>query len=274
MVYSPLSLQLDSRTAPFPRAKHVIDASGGVNQHWARIRRSEQRFSKLLRGIARQAGQFITQLYEAGREDAIEATLQNYANILKPWATVVSENMLADIAQKDEQAWTRHSKRLAGALRAELKNAPMGGVVAALRNEQVDLITSIPIQAAQRAQDLAFEAASQSGKRAKEIAEQILESEEIAESRAVLIARTEIARSQAIIQEARAVWIGSESYIWNTVRDPQVRADHKELHGQTFRWDSPPIADKKAGRRAHPGCIYNCRCFAEPILPEKYQPKR
>ena len=58
-------------------AKPVFDASGGVKQHWARIRRSEQRYAKLLRSIASQAGQFITQLYAAGREDAIEETLKN-----------------------------------------------------------------------------------------------------------------------------------------------------------------------------------------------------
>lgn len=254
-------------------AKPVSSAVQSARQHWARIRQSEQRYSRLLRGIAKQAGQFITTLYEAGREDAIEATLANYADILEPWAKSVSESMLADIAHKDEQAWLRHSKRMAAAMKAELKTAPMGEVVKELRDEQVKLIKSIPTEAAKRAQKLAFEAASASGARAKEIAKQIMASEEVTESRAMLIARTEIARSHAIIQEARATWIGSESYIWQTARDKQVRKDHQELQGQTFRWDSPPISDKKAGVRAHPGCIYNCRCFAEPILPAKYQPK-
>ena len=254
-------------------AHRVIDAAGGVNQHWARIRRSEQRYAKLLRSIARQSAQFITQLFEAGRADAVEETLQNYADILKPWAESVSNNMLADISQKDEQAWIKHGKRLSGALQKELKTMPMGGIVTALRNRQVELITSIPVEAAQRAQDLAFEAATTTSARAKAVAKQIQETEEVTESRALLTARTEIARSQAIIQEARARWIGSESYIWHTAEDPQVRSDHRELQGQTFRWDAPPISDKKAGRRAHPGCIYSCRCFAEPILPAKYQPK-
>lgn len=254
-------------------AKPVIDAKGGVNEHWARIRRSEQRYSKLLRSIAQQAGQFITQLYAAGREDAVEETLRNYANILEPWAKAVSESMLADIAQKDEQAWLRHSKRMAGAMKAELKTAPMGTIVAELRTRQVELITSIPIEAAKRAQNLAFEAATQTSARAKEISKQIMASEEVTESRALLIARTEIARSHAIIQEARATWIGSESYIWQTARDRQVRRDHAELQGQVFKWDDPPIADKRDAVKAHPGCVYNCRCFAEPILPAKYQPK-
>jgi SPP1 gp7 family putative phage head morphogenesis protein len=253
-------------------AKRTPSAVESARQHWARIKRSEQFYSRSLRSIAKQVGQFITELYESGREDAIEYTLKNYADILEPWAQAVSERMLADIAQKDEQAWLRHSKRMAVAMQKELRTAPMGKIVTELRDRQVELITSIPLEAAQRAQNLAFEAATQTSARAKEVAKLIQATEKVTENRAILIARTEIARSHAIIQEGRATWIGSESYIWRTLRDPQVRSDHKELEGQVFYWDQPPIADKRAGVRANPGCIYNCRCFAEPVLPAKYQP--
>ncbi len=264
---------LNSHLLPTFDVKRVSSAADGARKVWARIRRSEQIYAKALRSIAKQAGLFITQLFEAGREDAVEETLRNYAHVLEPWAKAVSEQMLAGVMHKDEQAWMRHSKQMSAAMRTELRTMPMGGLVTQLRNRQVELITSIPIDAAKRAQQLAFEAATKSGARANEIAKMILASEEVTESRASLIARTEIARSHAIIQESRAEWIGSETYIWHTVKDPQVRRDHQELDGQVFKWSEPPIADKKAGRRAHPGCIYNCRCFAEPILPAKYQPK-
>jgi SPP1 gp7 family putative phage head morphogenesis protein len=268
-----LNSDLRCNTLKIHDAHQVTSTLDSASQHWARIRRSEQRYARLLRSIARQAGQFVTQLWDAGREDAIEETLQNYADILEPWAKSVSENMLADIAQKDEQAWMKHSKRMAAAIRTELRTAPMGAIVSELRTRQVELIKSIPLKAARRAQNLAFEAATQTSARAKEVAKKIFATEDVTESRALLIARTEIARSHAIIQEARATWIGSESYIWHTALDPQVRKDHRALQGQTFRWDDPPISDKKAGVRAHPGCIYGCRCFAEPILPAKYQPR-
>jgi SPP1 gp7 family putative phage head morphogenesis protein len=255
-------------------AKKVPSATESARQHWERAQRREAFYSRSLRSIARQVGEFITQLYESGRQDAIAETLRNYADILKPWAQSVSEKMLADIAHKDEQAWMRHAKQMAVAMQQELRTAPMGKVVKELRDRQVDLITSIPLDAAERAQNLAFEAATETSARAKEVAEQIMNSEEVTENKAILIARTEIARSHAVIQEARATWIGSDSYIWHTLKDKQVRLDHQELEGQVFRWDSPPIADKRANRRAHPGCIYSCRCFAEPVLPAKYQSKR
>jgi len=255
-------------------AKKVPSAAESARQHWERIRRSEAFYSRSLRSIARQVGKFITDLYEAGREDIIAATLKNYSDILKPWAQSVSEKMLADVAHKDEQAWMKHAKYMAVAMQQELRTVPMGRIVKELRDRQVELITSIPLDAAERAQNLAFEAATESSARAKEVSEQIMNSEEVAQNSAILIARTEISRSHAVIQEARATWIGSDSYIWRTVRDPQVRNDHKALEGQVFQWSNPPIADKRANRRAHPGCIYNCRCFAEPILPAKYQPQK
>ena len=241
--------------------------------YWSRIRLSEQFYSRALRSIAKQAGQFIIELWQAGREDAIQETMHNYANVLEPWAKSVSEKMLADVTRRDAQAWIKQSKRMAAAMQQELRTMPMGEIVTQLRNEQVALIKSIPIDAAQRAQNLAFEAASQTSARAKTIAQQIMNTTQVTESRATLIARTEIARSHAIIQEARARWIGAETYTWHTLLDAQVRHDHKDLEGQVFRFDDPPIADKRNNVKANPGCIYNCRCFAVPNLPAKYQPR-
>src|SRR5208337_3925490 len=240
--------------------------------HWSRIRLAEQFYARALRSIAKQAGKFIVELWQAGREDAIQETLRNYANVLDPWAKSVSEKMLLDVSKRDEQAWMKHSKRMAAAMQTELRTMPMGEIVTQLRNEQVALIKSIPIDAAQRAQNLAFEAATQTSARAKTVAQQIMNTAQVTESRATLIARTEIARSHAIIQEARAKWIGSEGYLWRTLKDPQVREIHKELEGQYFKWDDPPIAEKN-GTKHHPGCFPNCRCYAESVLPAKYQPR-
>ena len=254
-------------------AKSGLSAAESAKSHWARIRLSEQFYARALRSIAKQAGKFIVELWQAGRENAIQETLKNYANVLEPWAKSVSEKMLLDVSKRDEQAWMKHSKRMAAAMQTELRTMPMSRIVTQLRNEQVALIKSIPIDAAQRAQNLAFEAATQTSARAKTVAQQIMNTTQVTENRALNIARTEISRSHAIILEARSRWIGSEQYTWHTLLDPQVRKDHRELEGQVISWNSPPIADKRNGVRAHAGCIYGCRCFAVPILPAKYQPR-
>ena len=50
-------------------------------------------------------------------------------------------------------------------------------------------------------------------------------------------------------------------YIWRTRRDGKVRPRHAEREGQIFAWDNPPPG-------GHPGEDYNCRCTAEPYIPD------
>ena len=59
---------------------------------------------------------------------------------------------------------------------------------------------------------------------------------------------------------------GVPFYQWSTSHDRRVRQDHKDLNGQIFRWDSPPVTDKARGSRNHPGCDFGCRCIAIPVL--------
>jgi SPP1 gp7 family putative phage head morphogenesis protein len=88
-------------------------------------------------------------------------------------------------------------------------------------------------------------------------------------NRANLIGRTEVAKASSAIVQARAQYIGSDSYIWRSVQDADVRRMHRLLNGTVHRWDDPPIAEDpiSKGIRHHPGEFPNCRCYAEPILP-------
>ncbi len=55
--------------------------------------------------------------------------------------------------------------------------------------------------------------------------------------------------------------LGIDQYIWRTQDDGKVRPLHRQYDDQVFSWDTPP-AD------GHPGDAYNCRCLAEPVLPD------
>ena len=48
---------------------------------------------------------------------------------------------------------------------------------------------------------------------------------------------------------------------WRTVGDSRVRTAHRAREGQIFAWDKPPSD-------GHPGQPINCRCYAEPIIPD------
>ena len=56
-------------------------------------------------------------------------------------------------------------------------------------------------------------------------------------------------------------------YIWRTKGDDKVRDRHKERDGKVFNWHIPPTG-------GHPGEDYNCRCWAEPYVPQKSEHKR
>jgi SPP1 gp7 family putative phage head morphogenesis protein len=197
----------------------------------------------------------------------IEQLLQRYAEALTPWAERAAAEMLTEVNRRDESAWMQNAADLSRALRQEIRTAPIGATMQALMAEQVTLIKSIPLDAAKRVHKLTIEGIEDST-RASEISKAIQESGDVAKSRADLIARTEVARTASTLTEARALHVGSPGYFWRTADDSDVREDHRELEGKFIPWDQPPIADKRTGRRAHAGCIYGCRCYPEPVIPE------
>lgn len=176
--------------------------------------------------------------------------------------------MLEDLNRRDEQAWMQQAREMSRALRDELRRAPTGETMRALMAEQVTLIKSIPLEAAERVHRLTIEALEDST-RAAAISKEIQRSGEVAKSRADLIARTEVSRAATSLTEARARAVGSTHYRWVTSGDSDVRPGHRALNGKIFAWNDPPEVNEN-GRvmRFHPGQIWNCRCWPEPIISE------
>jgi SPP1 gp7 family putative phage head morphogenesis protein len=136
-------------------------------------------------------------------------------------------------------------------------------------DDQVELITSLPTEAGRRVHKLTQQAIVE-GTRAKTVARQIQETGKVAAARAMLIARTEVARTAATLTMERAKAVGSDGYIWRTVGDSDVRDAHAEMEGKFVRWDANGGEGAKLsdGTTTHAGCIWNCRCYPEPVLPE------
>lgn len=234
------------------------------------MRNAERAFAAQLRKIARHIGDIVQQFdpddphYIAEMTD----TLRRYSELIKPWSRSVVRRLLAEVSRRDELAWTRYSRTMGIEMRRQITQAPVGHVAQQLMNEQVNLITSLPLDAAQRVHELAIRSRYEGG-RAAEIREAILDTGSVTRARAELIARTETGRAATTFAQARAQSIGSEGYIWRTSRDRRTRPLHRALEGTFHRWTDPPIAGER-GERAHPGSIYNCRCIPEPVLPDIY----
>lgn len=257
-----------------------------ARERFLRSRRAGSTFGRQLSKLGRSIGNLINKHAPGGtikNWKGLHKALNDYAKLIRPWAASIAEKMHTEVAQRDAQAWYQASQQLGQHLRKEIAKAPVGKLLRKLSAEQADLISSMPIEAAQRIRKLTLERITQ-GKRPEELAKQIAASGEVSIARARLIARTETARTAALLTEVRAKHIGSEGYIWRTSLDTDVRpkptdpnyaqlntlamGSHRKLEGTFHRWDAPPIV-APTGERAHPGCWVNCRCWAEPVLPDR-----
>lgn len=240
-----------------------------ASERFLRVRNAGITFTRQLRHVARQIGMIIEGMAPGGLvEDypALSAALNRYSQLLGPWAKNISLRMIAEINQRDEKAWITTGREIGRGLKGEIADLRQSGIIQDLAKLQVELITSLPTQASQRVHGLVIEGMSD-GTRAADIAKEIRRTGQITESRAMLIARTEVARTASTLTQARAESIGSDSYIWRTSNDSDVRDLHKKLNGKIFRWDDPPINGENDSR-GHPGTTFNCRCYAEPIIPD------
>jgi SPP1 gp7 family putative phage head morphogenesis protein len=243
---------------------------------------AEREFYRSLRKIA-AASSHIVERHVAGHqlvdEPRMQQALRDYAETLTPWARRQAQKMLLKVQASNSRAFRAKAVHIGSELKKALADdTDLGIVTRKLLNEHVALIKSIPLEAGLRAQRLALEAAL-IGQRAdvtagqlQELAEQLGQTGQVTASRALLIARTETAKANAAINQARAQKYGSTGYTWHNSGDGAVRPSHlrlkgRPLQGQFFRWDAPPTLDD--GMTGHPGEFPNCRCFAEPYFEDE-----
>lgn len=261
------SKSTDSATQPALPSKR--DQRRIARERFKRVHKAELAFGRKLRAVARQVGAIVKGLAPEGVPRSmpeLNRALEKYSDLLRPWAELTAKGLVAEVSRRDARAWTEMGQEIGREIHNEIVRAPTGRKLHQIMAEQVDLITSLPREAAQRVHKLVIEGISNSV-RAKEVAKEILRTGKVTESRAMLIARTETTRAATAMVEARALHIGSEGYFWRTAEDSDVRPIHRKLNGKFFKWSDPPVAGEK-GERAHPGEMYNCRCYPEPVIPD------
>lgn len=243
-------------------------AESSAKSVFIRARKAETQYARQLRKVARHIGDLVMGLFDADNPasvSVIDGALRRYSGAIGPWAQSVGGRMVAEVAARDRKAWAQVSREMGTALHREIDNAPTGAVLKQRLAEQVRLITSLPSEAADRVHQITLEGVT-TGTRAGEIAAEIMRTGEVTKSRAELIARTEVSRTATELTRARAEHVGSTQFIWRTAGDSDVRPSHRALNGKAFSWSDPPECDP--GYHALPGAIWNCRCYAEPIIPD------
>lgn len=235
---------------------------------FVRAKKLERQYATRLRTLAR-AIDHIVRGYDpllASGLRSMEQHLRDYARTINRWARAVSERMVTEVAAHDDRSWRRASATLGDKIKAQIESAPVGKLFRERTEAQVALITSLPTEAAERVRRIATEN-SHAGARTASLAEDIYATGEVTRARADLIARTETARTSTEFTRVRAEHAGSTHFRWMTVGDAHVRKTHKKLAGTIHAWNDPPECDP--GHKALPGCIWNCRCFAEPLFDDE-----
>jgi SPP1 gp7 family putative phage head morphogenesis protein len=234
---------------------------------FSKARIAEREYQRSLVAVGRQVGSIIngyTVQNPLGNQQQMYRALESYSRLIEPWAQSVTERMHSEVGWRDLRSWKALANQIGRGLTVELAQAPVGVAFSKLMAEQVTLIKSLPLEAGQRVHQLTQQALI-GGARLDEIVPEILRSGQVTVSRAKLIARTETARTSSVLTQVRAEHVGSDSYIWRTAQDAQVREEHRKLEGKTILWSQPPIAAAN-GTRYHAGQGPNCRCYPEPLL--------
>lgn len=228
-------------------------------------RKTEAQLGVKLRRIAGYIEDVVRMMADGSLDSAyrIDGLMRQYAETLGPWANAVMNAMHAEAAARDKAQWHKYSQDMGLELRRQIDQAPLGEMLWQLLDEQAGLVKSIPLDAARRVHDLTVEGLS-SGARSSSIVDEIMRQGEVSRNKATLIARTESARTASLLTQARSIHLGVTSYTWETSRDGTVRASHRALQGKVFSWSDPPECDP--GHYANPGQIWNCRCWARPLL--------
>lgn len=212
--------------------------------------------------------------------DQIIKDLAEYTSKEFYWsAQRLSEEMLGSVYRHNRNNWIKFAREyLRGPemyriLQSDMSGR-MGDVIRQMVGENAYLISSTPLEISQYMTKKILEE-SQMGIRPKDIAvDLLLKLPDLVVSRANLIARTEVSKSSTALIRAQSQEVGINWYIWRSMKDIRVRRSHKHMEDIIVSWSDPPSPEsigggKSMGRYA-PGEIYNCRCYAEPIVSLDY----
>lgn len=238
--------------------------------HFHGRKKTESEYYYYLKQVARRINEIVSKFYDPANPYAVNALsveLEAYAATLTPWARQLARRMINRVNNYNYDDWRSVSSKLYNYFKRGYRDGdPAFTMATTLQDDEVNLIKSLPRDAAQRAQRMARDYLAK-GLRPEALAEQILKTADIAKSRAQTIARTEIGKASTFLTKARAESIGARRFIWRTMEDQIVRPSHAALDGKIFLFDDPPEIEGEG--RHLPADFPNCRCYAEPIIDER-----
>lgn len=243
---------------------------------WKTSKRLERNYEKILKVIQNQffqaisnknnANEMINMLKVISRQHSFETYCQEIA--LK---------MVTSVYQKTEGNWRKAAEQntkgreIYEVLKKEKQNVLMENVIQKLIEQNAYFIKTLPLDIASDITKY-IEKETTKGRRAEELVQEIkIKFPEKTKANAKCIARTEISKAQSALTKTRAEILNIQWYIWRTSQDERVRNAHKHMEGVLVSWKDPPSPEQLSKSKYqygkyHAGEIFNCRCYAEPIV--------
>lgn len=243
----------------------------------AQRRIQERRYRTALQRVAREL-HGILQGAQTPQEMENRIGIYTQSKAFNALAEQLARNMITATAVGQYKTWraaaaaSTRGRDIFLALRNETQGTALGAAIDQLIARNSTLIRTVPQTIAQRLSRIAQQEALK-GSRTEHIMEKMRHlTPGLTETQLRRIARTETAKAQSALMQARCEALGIEMYIWRSCRDERVRDAHGRMDGVLCCWGDPPNPEAvfgtghDSGGCYHPGGIYNCRCIALPVI--------
>lgn len=240
---------------------------------------AEERHVQVARRLARELSAMIEALIvreidafvDEPKEDSVErmdarSPRPVLDRIFRTWENSVSSQRTKRQMERTAKATDRFNRKqvnrqMQAVIGIDLAVAEpfVAGAVQGFVQQNTSLITKMGRKELNKVERLVREA-QKKGQRVESIGKLLESRLQVAESRAILIARDQMGKLNAQLTQARHQSLGIESYIWRTVGDDRVRDEHVAIDGNKYTYA------KGAPGEGNPGEPIQCRCTAEPVI--------
>lgn len=196
------------------------------------------------------------------------ALKKKFDSLFAARADPIAEQMAKQADKSSSSALHSSIQKLSGGL--SLSTSSLTGklteVLSATVSENVSLITSIASKYLDGVQAAVMRSIT-TGNGLQDLVPYLAENKGITLRRARMIAHDQTRKAMNNLNKGRMQDIGIQEYEWlHTGGSDQPRKDHIEMSGKIYRFDTPPVIDKKTGERGIPGQAINCRCRMRPVI--------
>lgn len=133
--------------------------------------------------------------------------------------------------------------------------------------DNIALIKSIPLSFHKRLRRILRKNAKSGGLDSAKLFRAIQETKTITKKRAVLIARDQTKKLNAVVTRDRFLDLGVTEFKWvHTKAGKTFRSLHVSYNGKIFSLANPPVIDEKTGERGLPAQLINCHCQMRPVI--------